>query len=528
MGIQLTGLLHCHQPFRDLFETAYIPLKVRYNGRVHDRALIPNLYVSNKDEKLVDYNQKITQECYEPSAAKGIYSRLPFNMSPSLLKDLWIRAPHVYNNIIESEKRSFDRFGGHSNAIGQASPNHIIMPLANAKDKLLHALWSIEEYEKHYGRFPEGMWLPEAAVDKKTLSVLADVGIKYVVLAPRQAKKVKPLFSSEHEWKSVEGGHIDISKPYKIYFEDTKKEIAVFFYDKSFSGDLGFPNKQTEWIYHNENNFTARWLNIWGELKHFAVDGETFGHHHKGKVDLLANSLNLIEKNPDIKLTNYGLFLEENPPKWDVEIIDYSSWSCEHGLVRWGKEFTHEGDHCREGSIGSQWRVEMRKAFDRLALDLDRIFLKHAGQYFHDPQLATENYGSVTSGKETFYEFFDKYGKSGLSDRKLEEAYKLIEMQKLKAHMFTSCAWFHDYIGRLEPLANFLSAYSAIKIAKHFEPRAKLEERFLHDPDKEKLNHDHHKHYEKAKIDMKAVYQDAKNVMEEYERTLQSVGSLAA
>ena len=343
MGIQLTGLVHGQQPPRDLYNTAFIPLKIRYNGKIQDRALIPNLYVSNKAERFVDYNANITEQCYKPLAEMDVFSRLPYNMSPSLLNDLLIRQRKVYDRIIESEKKSFDRFGGHSNAVAQASPNHVIMPLAKDRDKLLYVLWSIEEHEKHYGRFPEGIWLPETAVDKKTLSLLADLGIKYVVLDPRQAKKCKPIFSGEDSWQNVDGGRIDTSRPYKVYFEDTKKEIAIFFYDKDFSANTGFPNDYTKWIYDSSENFIYRWLAAKGDFKHFAVDVETFGHHLQGKADLLAGSLNLIDNSSNqwsnANLTNYGLFLAQNQPSWDVEITDSSSWSCQHGLVRWGKQF---------------------------------------------------------------------------------------------------------------------------------------------------------------------------------------------
>lgn len=519
MEIQkLTGFRHCHQPYRDLWDTALIPLEVRYSGRIYDRALIPNLYSSNPKDKYVDYNKEITAQCYEPCAKNGVDSKMPFNMSPSLLRDLWIRERNVYDSITESEKRSFDRFHGHSNAIAQASPNHIIMPLAKDEDKRLYVLHSIEEYEKHFGRFPEGMWLPEAAVDKKTLSVLADLGIKYVILAPRQAKRVRPVFSGENSWHNVEGGTIDISKPYKMYFENTKKEIAVFFYDKGFSGDLGFPTDHTKWIYHSPENFINRWLSIWGNFKHFAVDGETFGHHHKGKAELLADALKLAEISPSLELTNYGLYLEQNPPKWDVEIVDNSSWSCEHGLVRWGKKFNHEGENCREGTLGSEWRVAMRDAFDRLAIDLDKLFVRHVEKYYKYPQKALEAYGSVTADKQTFYEYFETHGKKGLSGIQIEEAYMIMEMQRLKLNMFTSCGWFHDYVGRPEPFANFLFAYSAVQVAKRFEPYTKIESRFLEEPDRNKMSAVPDVHYEKAKADMKQVYKDAAMIMKEYKK----------
>ena len=524
MGIQLTALLHCHQPYRDLFDTTYLPLTIRYNGKIQDRTLIPNLY-TKPEEKFVDHNKKITGECYRPLAEREVFSRLPFNISPSLLNDLWIRERRVHDKIVDSEKRSFDRFGGHSNAIAQASSNHVIMPLAKDKDKRLYLLWSIEEYEKHYGRPPKSMWLPETAVDKKTLSLLADLGIEYVVLAPRQAKSVKPVLSGNSHWQNVEGGRVDTSKPYKVYFEDTKKEIAVFFYDKEFSGSIGFSNEHHDWIYTNHENFINRWLGVGGDFKHFGVDGETFGHHKPGKANLLANALDSIERNPNLKLTNYGLFLKQNPPTWDVEVIENSSWSCEHGLVRWGREFTNKENNCHEGTLGSEWRVEMRRAFDRLAVDLDEIFLRYADKYYKDPVEALKNYGSVVSSDQTFYEFFDAHGKKGLSNKQTEEAYMLMEMQKFKLFMFTSCGWFHDYVKRPEPLTNFLFANSAIQIAMYFEKRSKLEERFLQKPVGEKLCKEPDRYYEQAKIDMRQVYKDAQKTMETFQR--ETIGNLA-
>lgn len=489
MSIKLTGLLHCYQPHRDLFEVTYVPLKKRYSGKINQRSLIPNPDGTAAKDWNIDV---ITPECYSVLANRNVFEKLPFNFGPSLLKDLWINARDVYNKIIDSEKRSVDRYGGHSNALAQASPNHAIVPLTNG-DKLKHISWSIDEYEMHYKKMPEGMWLPETAVNKEALLLLAKCGIKYVILDPKQAAEVKPIFSDEYSWQNVDGGNIDPSKAYKIYFEEINKEIAIFFYDKGFSKDVAFADEHKSWMYRNSENFIYRWLNAWGNLKHFAADGETFGHHKKGKADLLAGALHLVDSNPlywsDSKLTNYGLFLEQNAPIWDIKITDNTAWSCEHGLVRWGEDKTvkkHENGHvweekvnCNCGSLGSEWRVQMKAAFDNLANEIDEVFLKHAGKYFKEPLQAVINYGQVVSNAKSFYDFYETSGRQNLSNIEIEKAYKLMEMQKFKLYMFTSCGWFHDYVYRVEPFANFICANTAIELAKNFDRRSKIEDNFL-------------------------------------------------
>ena len=489
MPIQLSGLLHCYQPFRDLYDVTYIPLEEKYSGAVNQRSLIPNPDgTPPKDWNL----ELITPECYKVLANRGVFAKLPFNVGPTLLKDLWINAKDVYDKIIDSEKESSYRYQGHSNALAQASPNHAIVPLANG-DKLKHIEWSFDEYEMHYKKLPEGVWLPEAAVNRETLLLLAKAGVKYVVLDPRQAKRIRPVLSGENGWINVEGGRIDPSVPYKLYLDELKKEIAIFFYDKDFSRDIGFEDERKSWMYNNSENFIYRWLNARGNFKHFAVDGETFGHHKKGKADLLAGSLDLVDKNPQYwscaTITNYGLHLQQNPPTWDVEIIDNSAWSCAHGLIRWGEEKLvkkHENGHsweekldCNCGSLGSTWRVQMKKAFDKLANNIDKVFSNHANKLFKDPIKALTNYGQVISSSKTFYEFMNDYGLSNLQDKDIEKAYKLMEMEKFKLYMFTSCGWFHDYVNRIEPFTNFISASSAIELAKDFEPKLKTEESFL-------------------------------------------------
>lgn len=496
MSIRLSGVLHCYQPVRDAYDVTYISRERRWNGHIEPRNLIPQ----PDGTPVEDWNIKhITPECYSPLAMGGVFERLPFNFGPTLLKDLEIHAPETYKKIIESERVSFDRFGGHSNALMQASPNHAIVPLATHDDKLAHIRWALAEYQKHYnGRFPEGVWLPETAVNEETLALLADEGIKYVILAQRQAKQFRKV--GETEWKETgwEGGGLDPSIPYKVHFQDEKlqgKNIAVFFYDGTLSYDVAFEKPNTKWVCDSSENFLHRWLGGRGDFKHFGVDGETFGHHLKGRANVLVGAVNIIDSQSvnwqNAVFMNYGLMLEQNPPQMEVHIHNNSSWSSDMELNRWGQTVRVVKEENGQQHVEDQyafwgthpnwhpyWRVQLRNAFDDLNTRLKLIYQQYAPKYFKDPRQAALDYGQVVSNARSFCDFFEIH-KNKTRKTDIDAAYKLLEMQKFMKYMFTSCGWFHEYVGRIEPFTIFICANSAIRIAEEFDPNAGIEKDFL-------------------------------------------------
>ncbi|MBI2995654.1 MAG: DUF3536 domain-containing protein [Candidatus Melainabacteria bacterium] len=497
MSIQLGAVLHCYQPIRNMSDVAFIPLKLRLNDKaIGARNLIPHA----DGKEATDWNiREITPQCYEALAKGGVFKALAFNFGPTLLKDLWMHAPLVYDKIIESEKASTDRFEGHSNALAQASPNHAILPLAKNGDKLTHIRWALAEYEMHYKKRPEGVWLPETAVDEGTLALLADEGIKYTILSPTQAKQFRKIGSDDKSWQDAgwEGKNVDPSYAYKVHFKDEKyknKNINVFFYDHKFQNNIAFPNGSDSWVYDRSENFLHRWFGARGDFKHFGIDGETFGWHQKGKASLLAGAVNIIDtKKKDwqsAEFMNYGLFLEKNPPQMEVQIYNNSSWSCDVELNRWGQlvreEKEQNGNKWLEDRYSlygithwhPSWRVQFRNALDSLNTSLKLVYEKNAPKYFKDPEKAALDYGLVVSNSRSFYEFFDLHKKPNAD---IDKAYKLLEMQKFMKYMFTSCGWFHEYVGRIEPFTNFICANSAIRIGREFEfeSQAEIEEIFL-------------------------------------------------
>ena len=70
--------------------------------------------------------------------------------------------------------------------------NHMILPLANPRDKWTQIRWGFEDFVSRFHRLPEGMWLPETAVDLESLDLMAKAGLTFAILAPHQAKAVRP------------------------------------------------------------------------------------------------------------------------------------------------------------------------------------------------------------------------------------------------------------------------------------------------------------------------------------------------
>ncbi len=70
------------------------------------------------------------------------YGRISYNFGPTLLSWLEDKAPETYECILKSDRESQERFSGHGSAIAQAY-NHVILPLANARDKTTQVSWGI-------------------------------------------------------------------------------------------------------------------------------------------------------------------------------------------------------------------------------------------------------------------------------------------------------------------------------------------------------------------------------------------------
>ena len=477
MPIYTTALLHDYQPPRRLCDVIYQPLR----KEIDQTLLIPE----PNGNIPANYNQNILEESYAPRAFSDLYSKVGFNVGPTLLSWMLDNDRNVARKIIESDKVSQDKFEGHGNAIAQASWNHAILPLTaekHPKDLSIQIKLGIKCFQEAFGRYPEGVWLPETAVSYKVLEALSDHRIKFVILSPFQASKIKPI--NEGSWWDVSGGRIDPSRAYKIFIPNTFKSINAFFYDKEIAPDISFPRERNSKIFHSSGEFINRikngadWKRQHEQLIHYAADGETFGHHHKNVVGVVAQAYDLINSHAvdGLELTNYGLFLEKNPPAWEAQIFDNSAWSCGHGLGRWGEE---KNGLCNCGGvINSDWRIQLRQAFDYLKENIDRVFEEKGKHYLYNPWEARNDYISVSLGAKSFDQFIETHAKKGLNKDDLKKIHKLLEMEKFSMLMYTSCAWFHGGLG-IEAYTSLISANSAVGLLKDLTNDNKVEEEFI-------------------------------------------------
>jgi alpha-amylase/alpha-mannosidase (GH57 family) len=408
-----------------------------------------------------DWNERITAECYAPNGTSRIldgfkhvdrilnnYGYISFNFGPTLLAWLAEEEPDVYQKILEADKESQERFSGHGSAIAQAY-NHTILPLSNIRDKYTQILWGFRDFQSRFGRDPEGMWLPETAVDLETLELLAEFGIQFTILSPYQAKRTKRIRG--RVWKDVNGGRVDPTTPYIVRLPSGKR-ITVFFYDGPISQAIAF-----EKLLERGENFASRLTSAFGEvgrripqLVHIATDGETYGHHHKQGEMALAYAIHHIEQNHLAKLTNYGEYLAKFPPIMEAEIWERSAWSCSHGVERWNSNCgCNSGGHA---GWNQEWRYPLRQALDWLRDTIAPRYESKAEEFFRDAWEARNEYINVilNRSQENRELFFTEQCRRPLNEEQRITALKLLEMQRHAMLMYTSCGWFFDELSGIE------------------------------------------------------------------------------
>jgi alpha-amylase/alpha-mannosidase (GH57 family) len=436
-----------------------------------------------------DWNERITAECYAPNAFSRIldddnriarivnnYSQINFNFGPTLLSWLKEKAPHVYESILDADRQSQSHFGGHGSAIAQAY-NHMIMPLANTRDKRTQAIWGVRDFQNRFGRMPEGMWLPETAVDLETLDILAELGIKYTILAPRQASRVRKI--GGRTWKDVGGDRIDPTRVYQIRLP-SRRGINLFFYDGPIARAIAF-----EGLLSNGGDFANRLLSgfsntrDWPQLLHIATDGESYGHHHHFGEMALSYALDHIESADLAKITNYGEFLEKHPATHQVEVFENSSWSCVHGVERWRSNCgCNSGGH---GDWNQEWRAALRAALDWLRDAIATCFEEHTKTLLKDPWAARNDYIDVIldRSEESVERYFAKHVSHQLEPQERVAALKLLEMQRHAMLMYTSCGWFFDELSGIETVQVIHYAGRALQLAVDVFNSPDLESQFL-------------------------------------------------
>jgi alpha-amylase/alpha-mannosidase (GH57 family) len=298
-----------------------------------------------------DWNERIERECYAPVSPS--LASMSFDFGPTLLEWMERHAAATYASVVAA-----GRSGGGGGAVAMPY-HHPILPLSPRRDKLTEVRWGIADFRRRFGREPEGMWLPETAVDDETLDVLADAGIRFTILAPHQVERVPA--GGLPGWYRTSGG----------------RRIAVFTYDGAISHDVAFGP-----LVRDADAWIERLTAGPNELVAVATDGETYGHHHKGGEVVLARVLETLRRRDDVRVENFASFLARRPPEQEVRLVAPSSWSCPHGVERWRAECG-----CRaapERGLHQRWRAPLRAALEWLATELRAPFEREGRPLPHE------------------------------------------------------------------------------------------------------------------------------------------------
>ncbi len=406
-----------------------------------------------------NWNERILAECYRPNAELGNYTRMSFNFGPTLLTWLAARDPHTYQAILAQDRINVQRYGV-GNALAQ-SYNHTILPLACTQDKVIQIAWGIADFQHRFGRYPQGMWLPETAVDYETLSILASFGIRYTILAPWQAE-LDPL---------------DTDQPYLVELPGGK-QIVVFFYHGNLSARISFePGATTNAdLFAREiaSGFFAARNTPWGSphLLLLASDGELYGHHQPFRDRFLTHLLNGASAQAGLQIIYPALWLQQYPPEMTIRIKENTSWSCHHGVSRWttacpctpppvpASPFTSESQSV------SHWKTHLRRALDRLAAALDGVYFEAVYPLIPRPRSLLQKYIHVMLGEITIEALFQEMAARPLTSQESARVWLLLEAQRERQRMFTSCGWFFADFDRIEPRNVLAYAAHAVRLAQ--------------------------------------------------------------
>lgn len=391
-----------------------------------------------------NWNERIHAECYLPNAQLGNFEKISFNIGPTLFSWMKTYDPKASRLIVAQDQANFRRYGA-GNAMAQAY-HHTILPLASREDKVTQVEWGIADFIHQFGHKPLGMWLPETAVDMETLNVLAEHGIEFTILAPWQA----------------ECEHLDVTEPYRVALS-AGKSITVFFYHQGLSTGVSF----NPYLTINADDFARNVLlptyladkEQRGEpqLLIIASDGELYGHHQQFRDRFLAHLVNGASVNVGLEKSYPALWLKRYPARKWISIREGTSWSCHHGVERW------KGDcECTPGD--GRWKGYLRQAFNRLTHQVDRVYVDTLMAQKIDPWKLRNAYIHAILGEVRIDELINQYAGRKLERRSINQIKILLDAQRERQRIYTSCGWYFDDFSRLEPRNSVAYAAQAIRL----------------------------------------------------------------
>ena len=401
-----------------------------------------------------NWNERIHAECYRPNAELRNFEQISFNVGPTLLAWMDHHDPQTVARIVSQDAVNLHR-NGVGNAIAQGY-NHTILPLSSRADKITQVAWGCAEFRYRFGRDPQGLWLPETAVDLETLEVLEQAGLRFTILAPWQACLSGQAGVPGH----ARGGEVDPTEPYFVNLPNGRR-FTVFFYQKDLSTRISFDPSATV----NADDFARYVLMSYynpektrrGEpqLILAASDGELYGHHQHLRDRFLARLMDGAVSPLQLNKTYPALWLQQHPPRQAVAIREHTSWSCHHGVLRWKADCG-----CTPGDAA--WKMHLRTALERLAEALDEVAKEALRPLISDPLELRNRYIHVILGEMTAEQLIAEMAGRALTSEQTQRVHLLLEAQRERQRMFTSCGWFFEDFDRIEPRNNVAYAAQAV------------------------------------------------------------------
>ncbi|MBN1873786.1 MAG: DUF3536 domain-containing protein [Anaerolineae bacterium] len=384
-----------------------------------------------------NWNARVTAECYEPNAHVGNFERISFNIGGTLARWMDCQAHDTYTQIVDAVRKQ-QRLYNVGNGVAQAV-HHTILPLARGRDKRCQLRWGIASYRHRFGIRPDGIWLPEMAVDYETLAAVAESGLWFVILSDEQ----------------VQGDLSQGAGPYKVRLAKDRF-ITIFVRDSGLSNYLSFnmpaPEHVRAWmsdVMHSRRP---------GQLTLIATDGETFGHHHQQGVEVL-HALTTPAFWDTYEVTSLGRYLRQSTPVVEIEVIENTAWSCMHHLGRWAT-----GCACTPGE--SYWKGALRRALDNLARAIDEIYAEVVRRRDLAPWSLRDDYIAVLLGVDNFT-FLAEHHLGHLSSIAQQRILHLLEAQVYRQRMFVSCTFFFEDLERIESRYAIANAVKAIALVMY-------------------------------------------------------------
>jgi alpha-amylase/alpha-mannosidase (GH57 family) len=377
-------------------------------------------------EPFKNFNEKIYAECYKPNAELGNFELISFNFDPMLAAWLKAHFPSTHSRIVTSDQYH-QRIFGVGNSLTQAY-NHTILPLATHRDKITQISWGIADFCHRFGHSPEGMWLPEMAVDIDTLVAMESRGLRYTILCP-------------HQVRYPNGDWVDTKYPYFIRLP-SGRQFTIFLRDEELSNRLAFDPGLTEDASH-----FARWCRntIQAEQGIFilATDGETFGHHQQHRQHFLQSLLRSEASKVGLQVGTPAGYLRHHLPTREVMLIENTAWSCAHGVARWST-----GCSCTPGN--QEWKSRLRTAFDRLSSGIDALYQSECLKWIPKPWELRSSYINVMLGDIDGPELLQRFSSSAIPKTIRIRLLRLLEAERYCQAMYTSCGWFFEDLSRIE------------------------------------------------------------------------------